>query len=130
MLTHLSSHSVFAGDSLELNPLNFRQCAGRAGRRGFDNVGNVLFVGVRLDRIQRLMLSKLPKLVSKLLFDVLFWKLIRCTNAGWDFPLDHDSSLTSQQPHLGFRTGRSSEDECRDHARPSTTVCLDFERFE
>lgn len=54
---------MFAGDSLDLNPLNFRQCAGRAGRRGFDNVGNVLFVGVRLDRIQRLMLSKLPKLV-------------------------------------------------------------------
>jgi superfamily II RNA helicase len=56
--------AVFAGDSLELNPLNFRQCAGRAGRRGFDLVGNVLFVGVRLDRIQRLLLSKLPKLVS------------------------------------------------------------------
>ncbi|TNY21481.1 DEAD/DEAH box helicase [Rhodotorula diobovata] len=54
--------AVFAGDSLELNPLNFRQCAGRAGRRGFDLVGNVLFVGVRLDRIQRLLLSKLPKL--------------------------------------------------------------------
>lgn len=53
---------VFAGDSTRLTSLYFRQCAGRAGRRGFDNLGLVLFVGVPLDRIQRLLLSRLPKL--------------------------------------------------------------------
>ncbi|GAA5967019.1 hypothetical protein JCM21900_002356 [Sporobolomyces salmonicolor] len=72
---------VFAGDSLELNPLNFRQCAGRAGRRGFDNVGNVLFVGVRLDRIQRLMLSKLPKLGGT--FPLTTTLLLRLNNLIW-----------------------------------------------
>ncbi|GAA5961336.1 hypothetical protein JCM3765_004378 [Sporobolomyces pararoseus] len=72
---------VFAGDSLDLNPLNFRQCAGRAGRRGFDNVGNVLFVGVRLDRIQRLMLSKLPKLGGT--FPLTTTLLLRLNNLIW-----------------------------------------------
>ncbi|GAA6028667.1 hypothetical protein JCM8097_007338 [Rhodosporidiobolus ruineniae] len=73
--------AVFAGDSLELNPLNFRQCAGRAGRRGFDLVGNVLFVGVRLDRIQRLLLSKLPKLGGT--FPLTTTLLLRLNNLIW-----------------------------------------------
>ncbi|TPX52317.1 hypothetical protein SeMB42_g01506 [Synchytrium endobioticum] len=55
---------VFAGDSVYLTALNFRQCAGRAGRRGFDLLGHVVFVGVSLSRIQRLILSRLPKLVA------------------------------------------------------------------
>ena len=36
--------------------------SGRAGRRGFDTLGNVLFVGVSLHRIERLLVSRLPKL--------------------------------------------------------------------
>jgi superfamily II RNA helicase len=53
---------IFGGDSHLLNALNFRQCSGRAGRRGFDTLGRVVFVGISIDRIQRLLLSKLPKL--------------------------------------------------------------------
>lgn len=53
---------IFGGDSVFLTALNFRQCAGRAGRRGFDTLGNVLFVGVSLHRIERLLVSRLPKL--------------------------------------------------------------------
>ncbi|TPX36142.1 hypothetical protein SmJEL517_g01613 [Synchytrium microbalum] len=55
---------IFGGDSVFLTALNFRQCSGRAGRRGFDNIGNVVFVGIPQDRIQRLLLSRLPKLVG------------------------------------------------------------------
>lgn len=33
---------VFSGDSVFLTALNFRQAAGRAGRRGFDLLGNVV----------------------------------------------------------------------------------------
>ncbi|BGP17637.1 hypothetical protein JCM10213_001289 [Rhodosporidiobolus nylandii] len=73
--------AVFAGDSLELNPLNFRQCAGRAGRRGFDLIGNVVFVGVRADRIQRLLLSKLPKLGGT--FPLTTTLLLRLNNLIW-----------------------------------------------
>ncbi|KAF8878718.1 P-loop containing nucleoside triphosphate hydrolase protein [Infundibulicybe gibba] len=41
---------------------SYRQCAGRAGRRGYDLLGNVLFYGLSLDRMQRLILSRLPSL--------------------------------------------------------------------
>jgi len=54
--------SVFCGDSPYLTALMYRQCAGRAGRRGFDLLGKVVFYGVAMDRVQRLVLSKLPSL--------------------------------------------------------------------
>lgn len=42
--------------------LQYRQCAGRAGRRGFDLLGNVVFYGLPYSRVQRLVLSRLPAL--------------------------------------------------------------------
>ena len=54
--------SVFVGDHAELNALQFRQAAGRAGRRGLDLAGNVLFYGLPLPKIQRLLTSRLPAL--------------------------------------------------------------------
>ena len=44
--------------------VQFRQCAGRAGRRGFDLLGRVIFYGIPLDRINRILLSKLPRLTG------------------------------------------------------------------
>ncbi|KAK4055914.1 hypothetical protein OIO90_003171 [Microbotryomycetes sp. JL221] len=73
--------AIFGGDSVALNALNFRQCAGRAGRRGFDTLGNVLFVGVRLDRIERLLLSKLPKLSGT--FPLTTTMVLRLQNLLW-----------------------------------------------
>ncbi|KAK4047372.1 hypothetical protein OIV83_005419 [Microbotryomycetes sp. JL201] len=73
--------AIFGGDSIALNALNFRQCAGRAGRRGFDTLGNVLFVGVRLDRIERLLLSKLPKLTGT--FPLTTTMVLRIQNLLW-----------------------------------------------
>jgi ATP-dependent RNA helicase DDX60 len=40
----------------------YRQCAGRAGRRGHDLLGKVVFYGLAFNRVQRLVLSKLPSL--------------------------------------------------------------------
>ncbi|KAL0571221.1 hypothetical protein V5O48_010744, partial [Marasmius crinis-equi] len=54
--------SVFCGDSPYLTALMYRQCAGRAGRRGFDLRGNVVFYGLPYSRVQRLVLSRLPDL--------------------------------------------------------------------
>ena len=51
---------VFAGDSVFLNSLNYHQCSGRAGRRGFDKQGHVVFLGIRESKIARLMNSNLP----------------------------------------------------------------------
>lgn len=53
---------VFSGDSVFLTALNFRQAAGRAGRRGFDMLGNVVFQGISLNKICRLISSRLPDL--------------------------------------------------------------------
>ncbi|KAJ3380063.1 hypothetical protein HDU80_002220 [Chytriomyces hyalinus] len=54
--------SVFIGDSLFLTALNFRQASGRAGRRGFDLVGNVIFFGLLLEKIYALLTARLPHL--------------------------------------------------------------------
>ncbi|KAJ7238504.1 hypothetical protein B0H12DRAFT_92205 [Mycena haematopus] len=54
--------TVFCGDSPYLTALMYRQCSGRAGRRGFDLLGNVVFYGLPMERVQRLVLSRLPPL--------------------------------------------------------------------
>ena len=53
---------VFSGDSVFLTALGYRQAAGRAGRRGFDFLGNVVFQGVTYPKVCRLLSSKLPNL--------------------------------------------------------------------
>jgi hypothetical protein len=53
---------VFSGDSVFLTALNFRQASGRAGRRGFDLLGNVVFQEIGVDKACRLLSSRLPDL--------------------------------------------------------------------
>ena len=53
---------VFSGDSIFLTALNYRQAAGRAGRRGFDLLGNVVFQNLSHGKICRLLSSRLPDL--------------------------------------------------------------------
>lgn len=53
---------VFSGDSLFLTALNFRQASGRAGRRGLDILGNVVFQHVPIQKVHRLISSRLPDL--------------------------------------------------------------------
>ncbi|KAF8315022.1 P-loop containing nucleoside triphosphate hydrolase protein [Clavulina sp. PMI_390] len=57
--------SIFLGDSKWLSPLLYRQCAGRAGRRGFDLLGKVMFIGVPLAKICKLHLAALPPLTGR-----------------------------------------------------------------
>lgn len=54
--------AIFSGDSVFLTALNFRQAAGRAGRRGFDILGNVVFQQIPTANVQRLISSRLPDL--------------------------------------------------------------------
>ena len=54
--------SVFVGDAVYFNAMNFRQMAGRAGCRRFDLRGNVVFLGMPSSKCFRLMCSDLPKL--------------------------------------------------------------------
>jgi superfamily II RNA helicase len=53
---------IFAGDHVGLNAVSFRQMSGRAGRRGFDKLGRVLFFGVPMAKINRLLTGDLPSL--------------------------------------------------------------------
>ena len=53
---------VFCGDSKLLTPLQYRQMAGRAGRRGFDNVGHVVFFAIPPRKMFRLLKSPLLSL--------------------------------------------------------------------
>ncbi|KAF9767377.1 hypothetical protein IL306_000076 [Fusarium sp. DS 682] len=53
---------VFSGDSVFLSSQNYRQASGRAGRRGFDLLGNVVFNGISRDRVHEIISSRLPNL--------------------------------------------------------------------
>ena len=55
---------VIAGDSVYLDPLIFRQMSGRAGRRGFDMIGNVVFNGLSDTKISNLVAGDLPELLG------------------------------------------------------------------
>ncbi|KAJ3015264.1 hypothetical protein HKX48_004690 [Thoreauomyces humboldtii] len=57
-----ASTSVFTEDSIFLTALEYRQAAGRAGRRGFDLLGSVVFFGMPLGKVYRLLASRLPDL--------------------------------------------------------------------
>ncbi|MCJ1332960.1 hypothetical protein MMC10_009654 [Thelotrema lepadinum] len=54
--------TVFCGDSVFLTALEYRQAGGRAGRRGFDLLGNVIFHHIDDHKIRRLISSRLPDL--------------------------------------------------------------------
>ncbi|KAG1807233.1 hypothetical protein EV424DRAFT_1474227 [Suillus variegatus] len=70
--------SIFCGDSPFLTALMYRQCAGRAGRRGYDTLGKVVFYALPMSRVQRLVFSKLPSLSAS--FPVTSTLVVRLFN--------------------------------------------------
>ncbi|KAM0285639.1 hypothetical protein ACHAQH_001345 [Verticillium albo-atrum] len=90
---------IFNGDSVDLTALNYRQAAGRAGRRGFDLLGNVVFADVAPNRAFEIMSLRLPDLqghfpVSTTLILRLFGLLHGTKNS--DFSIAAVNSLLSQ----------------------------------
>merc|ERR1719399_1488743 len=57
--------TVFCGDHLELDGLMYRQMSGRAGRRGFDLLGHVIFIDVPFAKCAQLLASELPMLTGE-----------------------------------------------------------------
>ncbi|XP_067847201.1 probable ATP-dependent RNA helicase DDX60 [Heptranchias perlo] len=53
---------VFLDDSVLLDALQYRQMSGRAGRRGFDLIGNVVFYSIPVPKVQRLLKASVPLL--------------------------------------------------------------------
>ncbi|SMY22427.1 unnamed protein product [Zymoseptoria tritici ST99CH_1A5] len=109
---------VFSGDSVFLTALNYRQCAGRAGRRGFDLLGNVIFQGISRQKVCRLISSRLPDLNGH--FPITTTLVLRL------FTLLHDSNSAKyavsainallSQPRL-YMGGPSFKDQTMHHLR-------------
>ncbi|KAA0163805.1 hypothetical protein FNF27_03933 [Cafeteria roenbergensis] len=55
---------VFVGDSPSLHRMAYRQMAGRAGRRGHDNRGNVIFMGLHEAKVNKLVTCSVPRLLG------------------------------------------------------------------
>ncbi|RYP47761.1 hypothetical protein DL768_006229 [Monosporascus sp. mg162] len=90
---------VFSGDSPFLTSLQYRQASGRAGRRGFDVLGNVVFHDIPHQRALEIMSSKLPKLRGQFPTSVTLvlrlFGLLHGTNNS-DYACDAVKSLLSQ----------------------------------
>jgi hypothetical protein len=61
---------VMFKDSMFLNVLNYHQMSGRAGRRGFDLKGQVIFCGIGPEKVDRLVSDKLPPISGKFPYTV------------------------------------------------------------
>lgn len=63
---------VIAGNSPYLNPLEYHQMSGRAGRRGYDTAGNVIFFGLNERKRHTLMTAHLPSIYGLFPLTVTF----------------------------------------------------------
>ncbi|ESZ96877.1 hypothetical protein SBOR_2742 [Sclerotinia borealis F-4128] len=109
---------VFSGDSVFLTALNFRQAAGRSGRRGFDLLGNVVFQGVSRERASRLLSSRLPELTGHFpITTTLVLRLFTLLNDSKSSPyaIRAINSLLSQ-PRL-YLGGQSFKEQVLHHLR-------------
>ena len=109
---------VFSGDSVFLTALNYRQCAGRAGRRGFDLLGNVVFQDISREKVCRLISSRLPDLnghfpITTTLVLRLFTLLQESKNS--KYAVSAINALLSQ-PRL-YMGGPSFKDQTMHHLR-------------
>jgi hypothetical protein len=73
------SSVIYKNDTTEdnLDSMLYHQMAGRAGRRGLDKEGNVIFVGYSWERIKELSVSSIPKIEGA---NKLTWSFVQATN--------------------------------------------------
>ena len=70
---HMPTKTVaFVKDSMQLDALQFRQSSGRAGRRGFDVQGNIVFLDIPMSKIRHLTISAIPNIQTQFPTSVTF----------------------------------------------------------
>ncbi|CAF4982124.1 unnamed protein product [Rotaria sp. Silwood1] len=68
---HMPTKTVaFVKDSIHLDALQYRQSSGRAGRRGFDVEGNIVFIDISISKIRHLVISTIPDIQTHSLISV------------------------------------------------------------
>ncbi|KAL0783517.1 hypothetical protein CaCOL14_001423 [Colletotrichum acutatum] len=109
---------VFIGDSAFLTALNYRQASGRAGRRGFDLLGNVVFHGIPHHRAMEIISSRLPDLRGQFPISVTLvlrlFTLLHSTNNS-QYAIDAVESLLTQTRL--FLSGPASQMTVKHHLR-------------
>ena len=92
--------TVFAGDSEELTPVSYRQMMGRAGRRGYDNTGYVVFYKVPLHKTVALMASKVGEAKQHKIASAVSVLKLTAISPKW---LNHSVYLRNKNEKLFFR---------------------------
>ena len=70
---HMPTKTVaFIKDSIQLDALQYRQSSGRAGRRGFDVQGNIIFIDIPIPKIRHLTISAIPDIQTRNPISVTF----------------------------------------------------------
>ena len=76
---------AFVRDSIYLDALQYRQASGRAGRRGFDIQGHVVFIDIPLPKIRHLIISAIPNIHAHFPTSVTFlMRLLQMCSNGKD----------------------------------------------
>ena len=95
--------------------------SGRAGRRGFDPVGNVIFFGIPYRKVQRLMTANIPKLVGNFPINVsLVLRLLLMTSTGDD----KQDALTKVRRRYGHLSNQLLRIEMQKESRKSSLQVL------
>jgi hypothetical protein len=100
---HMPTKTVaFVQDSIYLDALQYRQSSGRAGRRGFDIQGHVVFVDIPLSKIRHLIISAIPNIHAHFPTSVTFlMRLLHlCSNAKDSLDAINRSLIALQYPLL------------------------------
>ncbi|UJR12134.1 hypothetical protein I4U23_016311 [Adineta vaga] len=102
---HMPTKTVaFVRDSIYLDALQYRQTSGRAGRRGFDIQGHIVFIDIPIPKIRHLIVSSIPDIHPHFPSSVTFlMRLLQlCSNTENKYKQDaiHRSLIALQCPFM------------------------------
>ncbi|XP_073500313.1 probable ATP-dependent RNA helicase DDX60 isoform X2 [Phyllobates terribilis] len=102
---------VFLHDSPFLDSLNYRQMAGRAGRRGHDLVGNVYFFNIPMPKVKKLLKSNVPQLRGQFPLSVTFILRLMLLAAKADDKKDANAKVLSilMHPLMAFKKPQEAQ---------------------